>query len=555
MISGPTEEQLRRFAWTSSINDVLTLHEAVTTQLSLLGVSWLEAKPFSSTTEPVGTFNGQGWRRWVLAVTKDTPDDLDKLSRFAATCGLRLGQIEQQGEELLQRLVNGPQETLDVELKPWLMPTEKSDIAKIAKACIALRNNNGGYLLLGFEDDGTPAGSAPTDVSGTYHVDIIQEIVSKYASEPFAVSVEIREREGQRYPIVVVPSGIVTPVFTKSSLTDPVDVKRRLIEDDTIYVRSVTANNRVSSTKLRRSDASRLMKTCFDNREADIGAFIRRHLSGLSPEVLQGALAAVRQSVQPKETAIQFLDEGYGRFVSSLSERGQQVPNLGYMESAAILDKIEHPRVPSRELIHRLQSSMTNHSGWAPWTIIDNPKAQDLNPRVVQGKWEALMDSLDDQLFGGMLDYWQIDPAGRLYYARALEDDLRAQARGVTPHTVLDYYIVIYRVTEVLAAAIQISRGLTEVNDTFVGFAFRWRGLRNRVLGSWSNPGRFLRRQARCHDDVVITDIRVPIDVPDSAIPSHVYQAVRPLFLAFEGYDFAQDVVEKIASSVLQRSM
>ncbi len=480
----------------------------------------------------------------------------ENLRRSAATYGVRLSRIEAQGADLLQRLVNSPQETFGVELKPWLMPTVPADRAKIAKTCIALRNNNGGYLLLGFEDDGTPAANAPSDLGTVYHVDAIQEIVSKYASEPFAVSVETRECNGQTHPIVVVPDGVVTPVFAKSTVTHPDGSTRRLIEDDAIYVRSVTSNNRVSSTKLRRSDAARLMKTCFDNREADIGAFIRRHLSGLSPEVLQGALAAIQQTVQPKETPLQFLDEGYERFALSLSERRPQVPNLGYMEAAAILSDVEQPKTLNSELLHRLHSVRTGYSGWPPWTIIDTPNAQGLSPRVVQGKWEALMDSLDDQSFGGggMLDYWQIDPAGRLYYVRALEDDLRSQTNGVTPRTILDFPIAVYRVTEVVAAAIQILRELDGQNDSFVAFAFRWRGIKNRVLGSWSDPRRLLRRQATCHDDVVTTDIQVPIDVPDSAIPSHVYGAIKPLFLAF-GYDLDQEVIEKIALSVLQRSM
>jgi len=61
-----------------------------------------------------------------------------------------------------------------------------------------------------------------------------------------------------------------------------------------------------------------------------------------------------------------------------------------------------------------------------------------------------------------------------------------------------------------------------------------------------------LRRQARAYDDEVTADIEMPTDVPDSAIPSYVYRVVRQVFLLFEGYELPQDVIEDIASDVLQ---
>ena len=380
-------------------------------------------------------------------------------------------------DDLLQKLVDAPQERLGVELKPWILPTEHHGIAKIAKACIALRNNNGGHLLLGFDDDGTSSPDPPADLAKVYHIDEIQQIVSKYASEPFAVTVEFRDSRGQTHPIVAAPEGVLIPVFAKSTLLDPGNKKTRLIEDDAIYVRSVSTNNRVSSGKLRRSDINRLMKVCFDNREADIGAFIRRHLTGLTPEVWRGALAALQQSAhptmtpdvialqqsaQPRITPDVILDDGYQRFVHAFSERGQQLPNIGYWETAAVMDSLQNPCEASQELLYRLQAVRHDHSGWPPWTVIDNPAARDMNPRVVNGTWEALMVSLNDSTFGGMLDFWQINPMGRFYYVRALEDDLREKTHGVQPKTMLDFYLVVYRVTEAISAVLQFARNWEE---------------------------------------------------------------------------------------------
>ena len=554
MLSRPNDERLRRCAWTKDIDSVLPLFESAKKRLADLGVAWQDATPFPTTTEKLGSFSGHDWRCWILSVESSDADGVQALARFTLTCGGRLGKVNVSVDDLLQRLVDSPQETMGVELKPWILPTEHDGVWKIAKVCMALRNNNGGYLLLGFEDDGRPSPSPPADLGQVYHIDQIQQIVSKYASEPFAVTVEFRDTRGQTHPIVVVPDGVVTPVLAKSTLFDPSDEKRRLIEDDAIYVRSVSANNRVSSTKLRKSDIHRLMKICFDNREADIGAFLRRHLTGLTPELLQGALDAVQKSVHPSITPNVILNKGYERFSDAFRERGQELPDIGYWETAAVVDSLENPWQASQTLLSRLRAIRHNHSGWPPWAIIHNPGAPDMNPRVINGTWEALMDSMNDPPFP-MLDYWQINPMGRFFYVRALEDDLREETHGVEPRTVLDFYLVVYRVTEAISAVLQITRELEGDKDHGIDFGFRWRALRGRILRSGSEPGRFLRPQVSAYDDIVTTEIQVPSDVPESTIPAHVYRAVRPLFLAFEGYDVPQREIEEIAADVLKRRM
>ena len=47
-------------------------------------------------------------------------------------------------QEELKALVRNPREKLDVEIKQSIDPSTPEGIAKIAKACLALRNNDGG---------------------------------------------------------------------------------------------------------------------------------------------------------------------------------------------------------------------------------------------------------------------------------------------------------------------------------------------------------------------------------------------------------------------------
>ncbi|WP_392531095.1 hypothetical protein [Nostoc sp. C117] len=63
---------------------------------------------------------------------------------------------EGYNQDFLKNLVLNPSESLSVEIKRWIDPQSKEGIAKIAKACIALRNNDGGIFLVGFNNDGSP---------------------------------------------------------------------------------------------------------------------------------------------------------------------------------------------------------------------------------------------------------------------------------------------------------------------------------------------------------------------------------------------------------------
>jgi hypothetical protein len=73
-------------------------------------------------------------------------------------------------------LVARPSESLNVEIKRWINPTELEGQVKIIKAAFAIRNRNGGFLLIGFDDETLlpDQTSVPSDVQTTFHLDVIQ---------------------------------------------------------------------------------------------------------------------------------------------------------------------------------------------------------------------------------------------------------------------------------------------------------------------------------------------------------------------------------------------
>jgi hypothetical protein len=458
-------------------------------------------------------------------------------------------------KERLDDLLAAPSETLGVELKRWIDPNTAEGKAKIAIGCMALRNNDGGLLVIGFNDDGTPdEGNAPDDVRSAFHTDTIQSIVGRFSSETFAIEVDFGERDGTLYPVISIPSGVRTAVAAKSALTSG---DKTLIEDHAVYVRSLTANNTVSSSKARRGDWDRLIRICLDNREADIGAFVRRHLAGVNLERLGSLFSDVVAPPPPPVAADRsraVLDEGYNRFVAAMKEQRINLPQIGFREAAVVIDGDVPQQAATESFLQKLFVAQPQHTGWPAWVDSRRFSRTHGHPYVFGGCWEALLVGLDqDEFMVPHLDFWRVDPQGVFYQLTALEDDLAVPAPRPQPGTQLDFLLQISRVAEIISVALAFARSMgCDPMKASLALSFRWQGLKDRQLTSWVQPLRIVRPPGPARQDEVITTVTVPLDTPRSAIGSHVITAVRNLFALFGGMEFENRVIEEIAKDALQ---
>ncbi len=457
-------------------------------------------------------------------------------------------------KDQLRVLLENPSETMGVELKSWIDPTVAAGIAKIAKGCMAMRNNNGGVLIIGFTDDGKPdLNQAPSNVPDGFHVDLIQGIVGKYSSELFEVEVQFGERDGRLYPVITIPPGVRNPVAAKRSLGPE---GKPLVKDDAIYVRSLSSNNTVSSSEARRGDWERLVQICFDNREAEIGAFVRRHLTGVNLEqlasLLSGAGGSARRSVGDRATVM--LENGRKRFLLAAKERDFTVPNIGFREVGMAIngDAPEHRATDS--FLQRLFVAQPQHTGWPPWVDSRKASRESDRPYVHDKKWESLLIDLDDGPFvAPHIDFWLIDPGGTFYQSTAFEDDLRQPVRGPEPGTQLDFLLQIARVAEVISVALSFGRSMGyDPLKSSLSFAFRWSNLKGRRLTSWVEPRRTFQSRGPARQENVVTTVSLPLDTPRSAIAPHVNLAVRDLFAVFGGLEVDSQVIDRIVEDALQ---
>jgi len=486
----------------------------------------------------------------------------------------------------IPELVNQPRESLAVELKSWISPDEPAGIKVLIKTAIAMRNQNGGYLLIGFDNDtGQPIHEgAPENVQELFHQDKIQGMVTKHASEAFEVTIHFPEIEGHIFPVMEISSGVRTPVGMKRPF---VMNGTKFIPENKVFVRSLSSNHTASTTEATHKDWGPLVETCFKNREADIGGFLRRQIGGLNRELVQDFARTLAREMRPSEAvqlevqdaihdtiAVQeeiavetgptetvegilnhILQAGSQRYQEVVAERQLELPDFGTWEVASAIEGEIPKYTANLDFLNLIDVSNPSYTGWPVWVNSRTFRDVENKPRVYDGAWEALIYSTA----GGweQLDFWKLDPIGKFYLLRALQDDFGAGPRGPQqPLIALDFGLSVIRPAEAIAVGLGFAKAMRcEPEQTNVAFKFRWTRLHNRHLVSWANPARYISPGRQAYQDELISDVTVPLDTPDDALAQYVERVVRPLFEIFDGFVLGSDVIEDLVQRLITRRL
>ncbi|KJC60485.1 hypothetical protein UP10_12795 [Bradyrhizobium sp. LTSPM299] len=450
-------------------------------------------------------------------------------------------------------LVARPSEGLPVEVKSWIDPTTPEGAAKIVRGCLAMRNHNGGFMIFGLNDQTLQVETAgrPANVRDAFHTDKIQQLVSRYAHETFEIEVAFAKRDGTEVPVIVVPDGIQYPVASKGDLVG--SDGKKLVRIGDVYCRTLNANGRASTAVALPKDWRDLFDRCFENREADIGRFLRRHL-GSSADGLQPF--GIKPHVSLQAQTLAFLGEGNSHFLQAASARNltgvaHEMANGAKFEVALIISPQKIGEMPTATFRQTLASANPNLTGWPMWLDSAGFRDETARPRVRDGTWQALIVSAQGG-WSDHLDFQLFDPNGRFYLLGNLQDD----GGGRAPGSVLDPIIAILRVAETIAVGLAFARALGwEPEDTTLAFAFRWSKLTGRKLESWANPGVYFSAYEKTATDTVTSYVEVPLDTPQSAIAPVVEAVVRQLFVQFGGYQLPSKAIEDWTRKLIERRL
>jgi hypothetical protein len=462
-------------------------------------------------------------------------------------------------EEAAQ-LIRSLSETRSVEVKRWFDPASPVGKAKLVKGLLALRNFDGGVFIVGFDDTTMQPdlANAPADVRAVFHPDVVQEVVSRHCSLPFDVEVLFPELDGQEYVVIAVPSGVISPVAVKKGIDN--GSGHHLVNVHDIYFRTLAANNRVSSAKIPYSDLPELVGLCFDNREADIGRFLRRHLSGVASDTFRALADELdgRKSAGPSidDDLASFLADGEARYVSQLKERGLILPPHGTFEVALIIVGDCASGTLDQEFLRLLDTNNPRLTGWPVWLDSSSFSDASSRPYVLDDGWEALIASLDRGLGSDHIDFMRKMPSGRFYLRRGLQDDLARHDRAPEPLKALDFALTVLRTAEAIAVGRAFANAMKcDPEMTTLEFAFRWTGLKGRTLSSWANPERYLSGERKAVQDEITVRLSVPLFSAPETVAAQTYSVVSRLFAIFEGVEISAAVVDDLVTRLLERRL
>jgi hypothetical protein len=203
-------------------------------------------------------------------------------------------------DELLARL----SESLTVEVKRWISADELQGLSKIVRGALALRNRNGGYFVIGFDDKTLQPdiGNEPPDVRAAFHIDKIQGLISRYASELFEVAVVFDKHGGREYPVIVVPDGVRSPVAAKRDLFD--DKRNELIGHGEVYFRTLSANGTPSTAAARPQDGIAASKVARQRDWRNASPFLAILLKPITALIIISSLGKMRCEEQGYEPTI-----------------------------------------------------------------------------------------------------------------------------------------------------------------------------------------------------------------------------------------------------------
>ena len=457
----------------------------------------------------------------------------------------------------LDELVKNPQECLSLELKAWIDPDTSAGEEKLIKACIAMRNNNGGYILIGFDNNNGQPTCCPfqDELKEKFHIDKIQRIVSKYASEQFEIKVHYpKTAKLEECVVIEIPTGIKTPVVTKSSL-EP-DNGKPLVKLNTVYVRSLHANNTPSTTEATWKDWKDLIERCFDNREADIGRFVQRHLTQQNMRELSLFLART-QNIQEnseleKNEMRTFFQDCENKYYSTLEEKKcDLLPSYGLREIGVIIKgETANPYKTNKDFLNLIDSTNPRYTGWPAWSICHNASNEKSRPRVKDDAWEALIlpEMLND------LTFWRVYPSGKFFLLNALQDDTSDnRPEGLS---VLDFELAILRTGEEIVVALSFAKAMGyDLEHTVVKFGFKWTKLQNRKLCSWVNPMGYISGGKVSHQDEFYTEIEIFLNASKTSICRNLYEIINRLFNLFNGFEIEYSVVEGLFNRLIDRRL
>ena len=241
--------------------------------------------------------------------------------------------------EHLEPLLAAPAEALNVEFKCWLdLRRNDEHTGLFAKAAIALANEGGGVIVIGYRDRPTLVSEPrPTGIED-YDTDLVNDIIRRFASPAFHCSLTWLPdpNTGCQHAVVEVPGGFGFPVMSKRGTADST------IRAHLCYIRKPGP---ASAPPENQDDWERLLTRCLRNRREDMLDAIRNIILG----GVSASVPAVPSDAERQDGFVAAARAGWETLIKDLpTDAPARCPLGRYELDYALLgtSRSEPPRTP-----------------------------------------------------------------------------------------------------------------------------------------------------------------------------------------------------------------
>jgi hypothetical protein len=402
----------------------------------------------------------------------------------------------------LQDLIDNPRETLAVELKRWLDLNDKRNRANVARQICALTNHGGGYLIFGFNNDGS------VDMSGAdlarYTADTFSGIAKAYLNPPpQCITTVETSTAGNQHVIVQVPPHRTSPVCAIADGPQDNKGNPQGIVSGTHYHRATGPESAPVNTQAAWQP---IIHRCVVNEREAL-------LSSLAAIIRLPQAHGEIQAIEPVDRLRRWHQQNHSEYMEMLHERKQNWPVRIEDNHYQLSYELKPPgkAISGSSLIEELGrvSSEVRDTVWTGWSMFYPFNRPEIAPYfyLIQSGGKDV-EVVEANLVGRLVspnsvpDFWRISRDGLATIIRPYREDRdngQQSPRELAPGTWLYPYILVREIAEVLRHARALAKLFPKAET--VALCGTWYGLKDRRIDSPTaiafNPDRVARVPTR----------------------------------------------------------
>lgn len=437
----------------------------------------------------------------------------------------------------LQPLISEPREELGVEYKNWLDLNTNEHKATLAKAAIALANHGGGFIVIGFTDEGPELQSHPCPLEiPAINQDAVNASIRRYATPEFHCEMYSVEHPNTSvdHPVITVPGNLTVPVMSKRDCEN-------VIARNRCYVRKPGPRSEEPETN---EEWRVLLNRCLRAGREDLLEAIRSIVSG-RVELENPSPNALSEL----ETYCNDAHERWKELVAKESENSPARFRYGYYEMGFSLvgTKSANGLVDVRDRLAIARSIKL--TGWPTFLEMSTPGWA---PYAYENFVEAWIgrpvhaDSMQRE--PAYCDFWRVSVDGKLYTIRGYQED---GLREIRPGEFFDVTLPVWRIAEGLLFASRFAETFDEVAE--IAIHCRFTGLNGRHLTSITRRRLLFGDDINSTDEVTLTGQATPQHVRDN-LAEILHPLLLPLYERFNFFKLPFSLVEEELEDLRSRS-